>query len=59
MILLLSMFCASMKIRSRWMEEIATMEAATFIFSEPESILPSQLSFSLSSSISSCETKFS
>ena len=38
---------------------IATIEAATFIFSEPESILPSQLSFSLPSSISSCDTKFS
>ncbi|KWV89120.1 hypothetical protein PFLmoz3_02019 [Pseudomonas fluorescens] len=48
-----------MKMRSRWMEEIATMEAATFIFSDEESMVPSQLSFSLFSSISSCETKFS
>ena len=37
----------------------ATMEAATLFFSEVASILPSQLSFSLPSLISSCETKFS
>ena len=35
------------------------MEAATLFFSEVASILPSQLSFSLPSLISSCETKFS
>ncbi|MNR60671.1 hypothetical protein D3C85_1822140 [compost metagenome] len=54
-----SMLRASMNTRSRWIEEIATIDAATFIFSEDESILPSQLSFSLSSSMSSWETKFS
>ncbi|MNF11511.1 hypothetical protein D3C80_2127450 [compost metagenome] len=53
------MLRASMNTRSRWIEEMATMEAATFIFSEEESIFPSQPSFSLPSSISSCETKFS
>ncbi len=35
------------------------MEAATLFFSEVASILPNQLSFSLPSLISSCETKFS
>ncbi|MNE13325.1 hypothetical protein D3C80_1061570 [compost metagenome] len=55
----LGIFCASMNMRSRWIEEIATIDAATFIFSEPESILPSQSSFSLPSSMSSWETKFS
>ncbi|MNL58858.1 hypothetical protein D3C87_1825350 [compost metagenome] len=54
-----STFLASMKMRSRWMDEIATIEAATFIFSDDESMVPNQLSFSLWSSMSSCETKFS
>src|SRR5690606_8813106 len=50
---------AFMNMRSRWMEEIATMLAATFIFREPESILPSQSSFSVPALMFSWETKFS
>ena len=48
-----------MNARSRWIEEIATIDEATFSFSEFASSLPSQLSFSPPVSTSSAETKFS
>ncbi len=47
-----------MNMRSRWIEEIATMLAATLSFSVPESILPSQPSVSVPLA-SMVETKFS
>lgn len=55
----LLMLGMAMKALSRWIDEMATMEAATFCLSEPESSLPSQESFSFSSDISMRETKFS
>ena len=58
MILSLSMTCACMKMRSRWIEEIATMLAATFSLSVPASSLPSQ--FRVSEPFASIvDTKFS
>jgi hypothetical protein len=50
---------ASMKIRSRWIDEIATIEMATLSFSVPESIFESQAGASLPASWSMRETKFS
>ena len=47
-----------MKMRNRWIEEIATMLAATLSFSVPESILPSQPSVSVPLA-SMVDTKFS
>ena len=47
-----------MKMRNRWIDEIATMLAATLSFSVPESSLPSQPSESVPLA-SMVETKFS
>ncbi len=59
MILLSGICCASMKMRSRWIDEIATIEMATLSFSVPESSLASQAGASAPASWSMRETKFS
>jgi hypothetical protein len=48
-----------MKMGSRWIDEMATMDAATFSFSVPASSFDSQAGVSLPVSISIFETKFS
>ncbi|MND02159.1 hypothetical protein D3C83_214370 [compost metagenome] len=58
-ILSLGTSCTFTNTPSRWMEEMATMEAATFSFSVPASSLPIQLNWSPLPGTSSCETKFS
>ncbi|MND02646.1 hypothetical protein D3C83_221050 [compost metagenome] len=59
MILLSGVSCTCTKMRSRWIEEIATIEAATFSFSVPESSFESQAGASVPASWSMRETKFS